>query len=72
MTLAEAIDAQKARLISQAEALQVKKQEIFGHTDIGQPISEEERLLNAEIAKIYSVINKLVLKKREIQRTFKK
>ena len=63
--------AEKAALLERAEQLTKRKQELYGTIDITQPMSEDEKQLDKQIAAIFSQIGEIVRKiRRQGQRIY--
>ena len=65
----EELRAKKSSLLLKAESLASRKNELFGDIDISQPMSEEEKELNKQIADIFSQINQIVMDIRRANKT---
>jgi hypothetical protein len=66
MTIA-ALNTRKEELTNQVAPLVAKKNALYSNMDIEQPMSAEEKELNATIAKIYSEINSIIRLKRNLK-----
>lgn len=51
--------------------LNIKKKKLYSNMDIESPMSNDEKQLDKEIADIFSKINQIVLRKRELIRNDK-
>ena len=59
MTLSQ-LQTEKATLLNTVNELVAIKKRLYSNIDIEQPMSKEEKELNAQIASIYSQVNKVV------------
>lgn len=60
------INDEKEALIKRVNELVAFKKRTYKNIDISSPMSKEEKDLDREIAKIYSEINQLIIKKRQV------
>jgi transcriptional regulator with GAF, ATPase, and Fis domain len=66
MTLSQ-LQTEKANLLNTVNELVAIKKRLYSNMDIEQPMSKEEKDLNAQIAKLYSQVNKVVKQIRGIK-----
>ena len=66
MTLSQ-LQKEKANLLNTVNELVAIKKRLYSNMDIEQPMSKEEKDLNAQIAKLYSQVNKVVKQIRGIK-----
>jgi hypothetical protein len=66
MTLSQ-LQNEKATLLNTVNELVAIKKRLYSNMDIEQPMSKEEKDLNAQIAKLYSQVNKVVKQIRGIK-----
>jgi len=59
MTLSQ-LQTEKANLLNTVNELVAIKKRLYSNMDIKQPMSTEEKKLNAQIASLYSKVNKVV------------
>lgn len=58
----------KDELLNKAQLKNADKKRLYGHIDISEPMSKDEKQLTAEIAQIFSVINHKVMLSRRATR----
>ena len=66
MTLSQ-LQTEKAILLNTVNELVAIKKRLYSNMDIEQPMSKEEKDLNAQIASLYSQVNKVVKQIRGIK-----
>lgn len=66
MTLLQ-LQTEKATLLNTVNELVAVKKRLYSNMDIEQPMGKEEKDLNAQIASLYSKVNKVVKKIRGIK-----
>jgi hypothetical protein len=66
MTLSK-LQTEKATLLNTVNELVAIKKRLYSNMDIEQPMSKEEKDLNAQIASLYSQVNKVVKQIRGIK-----
>lgn len=66
MTLSQ-LQTEKATLLNTVNELVAIKKRLYSNMDIEQPMSKEEKDLNAQIASLYSQVNKVVKQIRGIK-----
>jgi transcriptional regulator with GAF, ATPase, and Fis domain len=66
MTLSQ-LQTEKATLLNTVNELVAIKKGLYSNMDIEQPMSKEEKDLNAQIASLYSQVNKVVKQIRGIK-----
>lgn len=66
MTLSK-LQTEKATLLNTVNELVAIKKRLYSNMDIEQPMSKEEKGLNAQIASLYSQVNKVVKQIRGIK-----
>jgi len=66
MTLSQ-LQTAKATLLNTVNELVAIKKRLYSNMDIEQPMSKEEKDLNAQIASLYSQVNKVVKQIRGIK-----
>ena len=65
MTLSQ-LQTQKANLLNKVNELVAVKKRLYSNMDIEQPMTQKEKDLDIQIAKIYSEVNKVV---KQIRKT---
>lgn len=65
---ANEIDLKKRILVETAKKLSTKHKIKYGHIDISEPKSEQEKISERQISDIWSEINQLVLMKRKLNK----
>ena len=61
------LDSKKQEMLSQVSILVDLRKAIFGHIDISQPKSIQEKEFDSKINHLFSEINKTIIQKRNLK-----
>jgi hypothetical protein len=61
------LESRKLELLKRVDELAAIKKKLYSNMDIESPMSDDEKLLNKNIADLFSEINTIVLKKRKLK-----